>query len=112
MTEKKEFPNHEEPSESDTPKITAANVEVIADQVLRDLLVHCKTKGEVILAKDRTSLPGVAAWLLQVRPWNFGRLKKKVNILFEPGDLPQEVPRSKRMFTFFFNGPKFEVCKL
>ena len=83
MTEKKEFPNHEEPSESDTPKITAANVEVIADQVLRDLLVHCKTKGEVILSKEVALNRAVIMQLqeaIKVRSENYEKALETISV--------------------------------
>ena len=89
MTEKKEFPNHEEPSESISPKITASDVEAIADQVLRDLLVDCKTKGEVILAKEVALNRAVIMQIqeaIQVRSENYEKSLEIISVAAQKVD--------------------------
>ena len=83
MTEKKGSSTPEESPKSDTPKITAANVEVIADQVLRDLLVHCKTKGEVTLAKEVALNRAVIMQLqeaIKVRSENYEKALETISV--------------------------------
>ena len=89
MTEKKGSSTPEESPKSDTPKITAANVELIAARILRELLVHCKTKGEVVLAKefslDRAVLMQIQE-AIQVRSENYEKSLEIISVLTQKVD--------------------------
>ena len=89
MTKEKGSSTPEESPKSDSPKITASDVEALADQFLRELLVDCKTKGEVILAREVALNRAVIMQIqeaIQVRSENYEKSLEIISVAAQKVD--------------------------